>query len=85
MNMNTTQDQRLDYLVEEFKTDSGEYKNLRTPADQEGKRRILRSLMNIRMPRELPDELLAVQDEYLSGRAEEKGIVRLSEDRKSVV
>ncbi len=79
MNMNTTQDQRLDYLVEEFKTDSGEYKNLRTPADQEGKRRILRSLMNIRMPRELPDELLAVQDEYLSGRAEEKGIVRLSD------
>lgn len=77
--MNTTQDQRLDYLVEEFKTDSGEYKNLRTPADQEGKRRILRSLMNIRMPRELPDELLAVQDEYLSGRAEEKGIVRLSD------
>ena len=75
----TTQEQRLDYLVEEFKTDSGEYKNLRTPADPEGKRRILRSLMNIRMPRELPDEVLAVQDEYLSGRAEEKGIVRLSD------
>ena len=77
MNMNTTQDQRLDYLVEEFKADSGEYKDLQTPADAEGKRRILRSLMNIRMPRELPDEVLAVQDEYLSGRAEEKGIVRL--------
>ena len=75
----TTQEQRLDYLVEEFKKDSGEYKNLRTPADPEGKRRILRSLMNIRMPRELPDEVLAVQDEYLSGRAEEKGIVRLSD------
>ena len=75
----TTQEQRLDYLVEEFKTDSGEYKDLQTPADPEGKRRILRSLMNIRMPRELPDEVLAVQDEYLSGRAEEKGIVRLSD------
>ena len=75
----TTQEQRLDYLVEEFKIDSGEYKDLQTPADPEGKRRILRSLMNIRMPRELPDEVLAVQDEYLSGRAEEKGIVRLSD------
>ena len=75
----TTQEQRLDYLVEEFKTDSGEYKDLQTPADPEGKRRILRSLMNIRMPRELPDEVLTVQDEYLSGRAEEKGIVRLSD------
>lgn len=79
MNMNITQDQRLDYLVEEFMTDSGEYKDLQTLADSEGKRRILRSLMNIRMPRELPGEVLAVQDEYMSGRAEEKGIVRLSD------
>jgi O-acetyl-ADP-ribose deacetylase (regulator of RNase III) len=75
----TTQEQRLDYLVEEFKRDSGEYKDLPTPADQEGKRRILRSLMNIRMPREMSDEVLKVQDEYLSGRAEEKGVVRLSD------
>ena len=79
MSEKTTQEQRLDYLVEEFKRDSGEYKDLPTPADQEGKRRILRSLMNIRMPREMSDEVLKVQDEYLSGRAEEKGIVQLSD------
>ena len=41
-----TQNERLDYLVEAFKADSGEYRNLRTPKDTEGKRRILRSLMN---------------------------------------
>ena len=75
----TTQEQRLDYLVEEFKTDSGEYKDLQTPADPEGKRRILRSLMNIRMPRELPDEVLAVQDEYLIERNAEKGIEKLAD------
>ena len=45
-----TQNERLDYLVEAFKADSGEYRYLRTPKDTEGKRRILRSLMNIRMP-----------------------------------
>ena len=75
----TTQEQRLDYLVEEFKRDSSEYKDLPTPANQEGKQRILRSLMNIRMPRVMSDEVLKVQDEYLSGRAEEKGVVRLSD------
>ena len=75
----TTQEQRLDYLVEEFKRDSSEYKDLPTPANQEGKQRILRSLMNIRMPRVMSDEVLKVQDEYLSGRAEEKGAVRLSD------
>ena len=75
----TIQEQHLDYLVEEFKADSGEYKDLQTPADAEGKRRILRSLMNIRMPRELPDSVLEVQDEYLTERAKDKGIVQLSD------
>ena len=74
-----TQDQRLDYLVEEFKTDSVQYENLQTPGDTEGKRRILRSLMNVRMPRQMPESILAVQDEYLQGRAEEKGIVHLAD------
>ncbi|SUP41724.1 protein-ADP-ribose hydrolase [Veillonella criceti] len=71
------QHQRLDYLVEEFKADSVQYKDLETPKDTEGKRRILRSLMNIRMPKVLSNDVLSVQDEYLVGRAEEKGIVRL--------
>ena len=70
-----TQNQRLDYLVEEFKTDSVQYKDLETPKDMEEKRRLLRSLMNIRMPGALSDDALAVQDEYLTCRAEEKGIV----------
>ena len=79
MNEKMTQNQRLDYLVEAFKTDSVQYKDLETPEDTEGKRRILRSLMNIRMPKAVSDDVLAVQDEYLRGRAEEKGIVRLSD------
>ena len=79
MNKKMTQEQRLDYLVEEFKTDSVQYKELETPKDTEGKRRILRSLMNVRMPKALSADVLAVQDEYLTGRAEEKGIVRLSD------
>ena len=73
-----TQDERLNFLIEGFKADSGEYRALRTPEDTEGKRQLLRSLMNIRMPRPLPEELLAVQDEYLQARAEEKGIVTLA-------
>ena len=75
MHEKMTQDQRLDYLVEAFKADSIEYKDLPTPADPEGKRRILRSLMNIRMPRGLDAAVLAVQDEYLQERIRENGIV----------
>ncbi len=74
-----TQEQRLDTLVEAFKADSVQYKDLQTPEDNEGKRRILRSLMNIRMPRKMNDSVLTVQDEYLRERIRENGIVTLSE------
>ena len=79
MDERMTQEQRLDFLVEEFKADSGEYRNLQTPADPEGKRRVLRSLMNIRMPRTMAARVLTVQDEYLTKRSEEKGIVKLKD------
>ena len=79
MTMVDKQHQRLNDLVEAFKEDSGEYRRLVTPADIEGKRRILRSLMNIRMPRPLSESVLLTQDEYLRERAKEKGIVTLAD------
>lgn len=74
-----TQNERLDLLVEEFKEDSVQYRNLETPGDTEGKKRILWSLMNIRMPKMMPASVLRVQDEYLQGRIRENGIVTLNE------
>ena len=74
-----TQNERLNLLVEEFKEDSVQYRNLETPGDTEGKKRILRSLMNIRMPKMMPTSVLQVQDEYLQGRIRENGIVFLNE------
>lgn len=83
------QDQRLDYLVDAFKKDSVQYKDLDTPRDTEGKRRLLRSLMNIRMPRKMDKAVLSVQDEYLQARVRENGIVELDDipmirDRMSI-
>ena len=74
-----TQNERLDYLVEEFKKDSVRYEYLETPGDTDGKRKLLRSLMNIRMPKTLSPQVLAVQDEYLKERNRENGIVTLSD------
>ena len=79
MNRKTRQDERLDYLVEEFKADSVHYRNLEIPNDTEGKRRILRSLMNIRMPKILSESVLSVQDDYLRERIRENGIVELAD------
>ena len=79
MDKTMTQDQRLSFLVEAFKADSGDYQNLTTPKDTSGRQRILRSLMNIRMPGTMPENVLRVQDDYLQDRAREKGIVTLDE------
>ena len=89
MEEKATQNGRLNYLVEEFKADSVQYKDLQTPEDTEGKRRILRSLMNIRTPRKMADAVLTVQDEYLQARIRENGIVELADipiirDRMSI-
>ena len=79
VNGQAMQDRRLTDLVEAFKADSMEYRDLETPADREGKRRVLRSLMNIRMPKPLPLDALKEQDEYLRARAREKGIVAIGD------
>ncbi|MBQ3370371.1 MAG: protein-ADP-ribose hydrolase [Mogibacterium sp.] len=79
MRENTSQQQRLDYLVESFKNEAPEYRRVVIPNDTEGKQRLLRSLMNVRMPKPASSAVLSVQDKYLRGRALEKGIVNISE------
>ena len=74
-----TQQERLDYLVAAFKEDSADYKWLRVENDEDAKRTALRSLMNIRMPKPLPAEVLAIQDEYLREETSRKGITDLAD------
>ncbi len=71
------QQERLNFLVDAFKEDSENYKNMDSGDSVEEKRRILRSLMNIRMPKPISEEVIAVQDDFLREEAEQKGIVRL--------
>ena len=57
------QEARLNYIVEELKKDSGSFRDMEVrPRDR---RRVMRSLMNIRMPRPLPAGFLEIQDEFL--------------------
>lgn len=69
-----------DLLLEQLKADSAEYGNLETENySQEEKKQAIRSLMNVRMPGNLSETLLAVQDDYLRQELTEKGIVTLAE------
>lgn len=73
------QEERLDYLLEEFKIDSRQYRHLEVGKSTEEKRIALRSLMNIRMPRSMNEEVLRIQNDYLQERALEKGIITVAD------
>lgn len=69
---NKSQAERLDYLLKEFKEDSLYYRGLEVGDDYEEKRTALRSLMNIREPRSMQEDVIKIQDEFLAGEAMEK-------------
>lgn len=56
------QKERLDYLVQYLCEDSVVYKDAIVKDEQ--KRQIMRSLMNIRMPKPVSKEFIQIQDEF---------------------
>ena len=67
------QEARLNTLLAYFIGESEEYRRLEIPERREEKRNLLRSLMNVRMPRPLPEEIRETQDAYLRGRHGREG------------
>lgn len=74
-----TLNHRIDIFLDKLKEDLLEYKNLEVTGNIEDKKMAIRSLMNIRMPRNVSDELLKIQDDYLQTELQGKGVVTLSE------
>lgn len=69
-----------DSLLDKLKEDSVSYKNLETSSlSIKEKKKAIRSLMNIRMPGNIPDGLLSIQDSYLQNELDNKGIVYLDD------
>ena len=74
-----TQDERLKFLLHYLLNERKEYANIHVPDSISEKRRLLRSLMNVRPPVPASMEFLAVQDAYLQERLSEGGITRLGD------
>ena len=73
------QDERLVYLIEYLMGERDEYRRLSIPEEKEDRRRLLRSLMNVRPPDPVSDDFLKVQDEYLRQRLEERGVTTVAQ------
>ncbi|MBQ6215890.1 MAG: protein-ADP-ribose hydrolase [Erysipelotrichaceae bacterium] len=73
------QNERRRYLIDRLLKEENRYKEIPIPADADSQKRLLRSLMNIRMPKEIDKEFLNVQDEYLRQLREDRGITDLKD------
>lgn len=73
MNQN---EQRV-YLIEKLLDEQPEYQGMNLPSDTAGQKRLLRSLMNVRLPRGIDDEFAQIQDAYLQQVNAERGAVTL--------
>ncbi len=73
-----TTNELLDKLLDGLIKDS-EYRIAEIPEDPDGRRQLVRSLMNVRSPRPVSSDLLRIQDEYLEERRKELGSVRVED------
>ncbi len=73
-----TQSERREYLIEYLLKEERKIFRQKMPSDKEGQENLLRSLMNVRMPKPASEEFLRVQDEYLKERNAERGITDIA-------
>ena len=74
--MNQTE-KRL-FLIRSLLDEQPRYRGMEIPHIEAEQKRMLRSLFNIRMPGEISDGFLSVQDEYLREETKRKGVTALA-------
>lgn len=71
--------EKREFLIDELLKGQPDIRNVNVPSGEDEQWRMLRSLMNIRMPGRMNEEFLKVQDEYLLAVNEAKGVVTLGD------
>lgn len=74
-----TQQERREYLIQYLLKEEIRYEGQKIPANKQGQEKLLRSLMNVRLPRPVSEEFLEIQDAYLLERNAERGITDVDE------
>lgn len=74
-----TQEERRIYLIRALLMEKPEYEKISIPDGAEDQERLLRGLMNVRMPGSMDGDFLKIQDEYLQSEIQKKGITELTD------
>lgn len=70
-----TQEEKRIWLIQQLLNENVEYKNYNIPVEEYEQKRLLRGLMNVRMPKPISKQFLDIQDEYLKSEIAANGIV----------
>lgn len=73
------QNERRIFLIQELLKEDKRYEDMEIPQDFEEQRALLRALMNVRIAKNIDDEFIKVQDEYLKEEIKRKGIVDIDD------
>lgn len=73
------QEERLDFLINTLVREQEAYRDLSIPTGFADKQRLLRSLMNVRLPAPISAEFLKVQDAYLREQLAQRGITKMED------
>lgn len=71
--------ERRRFLIQYLLDEDPEYSKIEIPSSQAEQQRMLRGLMNVRMPKPIGKDFLLIQDEFLSRITQDKGIVKLTD------
>lgn len=75
------QSERRMFLIRELLQEDDRYSGMSIPDQEEDQKQLLRGLMNIRSPKKISPQFLAVQDKYLQAETKAKGVTELDDLR----
>jgi O-acetyl-ADP-ribose deacetylase (regulator of RNase III) len=73
------QRERQRFLIQALLREQPQYREIEIPTDAQAQFQLLRSLMNVRMPKPIDEEFLKIQDAYLQEETAKKGITDLAD------
>ena len=74
-----THEEQRKWLIQELLEEDPYYKNYKIPEDEQEQKDMLRSLMNVRMPKPISKEFQAIEDAYLIEENTKNGITDIAE------
>ena len=79
------QNEKRQFLIRALLEERPEHQTIAIPHNVEDQKRLLRSLMNVRMPGRISEEFLNVQDAYLQEAVKEKVMKRMFRSARPIL